>query len=75
MPMLRNEWSTSRLISQFDVNVEGLRRHDALDDVKILGRILVPMLERVREEHGDRVEIPSSAPVDVSRHAPVRNES
>jgi DNA polymerase III alpha subunit (gram-positive type) len=67
-------WSTSRLIQQFDVNVEGLRRHDALDDVKILGRILVPMLERVREEHGDRVEIPSSAPVDVNRHAPVRTE-
>jgi hypothetical protein len=32
------------LIEKSSVDITGLRRHDALDDVKILGRILLPML-------------------------------
>ena len=33
-------WSTSKLLQHFVVDTTGLRRHDALDDVKIHGRIL-----------------------------------
>jgi DNA polymerase III epsilon subunit-like protein len=64
-------WSTSALIQHFKVNTEGLRRHDALDDVKIVGRILMPMLELIRKKHGDRVRIPPDHPVSVKRHPPI----
>ncbi len=64
-------WSTSRLLAHFEVDIEGLQRHDALDDVKILGRILLPMLELIRSAHHDSVRIPSDRPVRVRRHPPV----
>jgi DNA polymerase III epsilon subunit-like protein len=64
-------WSTSALIQRFEVNTDGLRRHDALDDVKIAGRILLPMLELIRNDHGDRLRIPTSRPLSVKRHAPI----
>ena len=64
-------WSTSRLLAHFEVDIEGLHRHDALDDVKILGRILLPMLELIRTAHHDSVRIPSDRPVRVLRHPPV----
>ncbi len=64
-------WSTRALIDRFGVSTDGLRRHDALDDVKILGRILVPMLDMVRREHGDRVSIPAGRPIAVRRHPPI----
>ncbi len=67
-------WSTSRLIHHFSVDTGDLRRHDALDDVKILGRILRPMLQQIRQGHADRVHIPAGSPIDVRRHAPVRSE-
>lgn len=66
-------WSTSALIERFRVDTTGLRRHDALDDVRILGRILIPMLELVRTEHDDALVIPASTPVRVKRHPPVRS--
>ena len=65
-------WSTTRLINHFGVDVSGLRRHDALDDVKILGRTLLPMIDLVRSEHDDRVEI--REPLAIRRHPPVRSE-
>jgi DNA polymerase III epsilon subunit-like protein len=68
-------WSTTKLLQHFRVDTTGLRRHDALDDVKILGRILLPMLDLIRTEHGDRLEIPADKPVRVRRHPPVRSES
>lgn len=71
--LTEERWSTSRLISHFEVDVSGLRRHDALDDVKILSRILLPMLEQIRTERDDRLWIPEDDPVDVKRHAPVRS--
>jgi DNA polymerase III alpha subunit (gram-positive type) len=64
-------WSTSRLLARFQVDTQGLRRHDALDDVKILGRILLPMLDFIRERRGDAIRIPSDRPVRVRRHPPV----
>lgn len=66
-------WSTSALIQQFSVDTDGLRRHDALDDVKIVARILLPMLERFRTEHGDRLEIPRDRPLRIRRHPPLRS--
>ncbi len=66
-------WSTSALLNKFEVTTEGLRRHDALDDVKILGRILIPMIKLIKEEHGDRVHIPANKPVPVKRHPPIRS--
>ncbi|MGH2901920.1 MAG: hypothetical protein ACRDMZ_24815, partial [Solirubrobacteraceae bacterium] len=66
-------WSTSKLLQRFAVDTVGLRRHDALDDVKILGRLLLPMLRMVKEQHGDRFAIPAAAPVAVKRHPPVQN--
>lgn len=63
-------WSTSALVQRFAVDTSGLRRHDALDDVLILGRILLPMLERVRLEHGDRITLPPDRPLSVKRHPP-----
>lgn len=68
-------WSTTALIERFQVDVEGLRRHDALDDVKILGRILQPMLELLRARHGDRLVIPGGRPLRIKRHPPVTSES
>lgn len=65
-------WSTSALIDRFEVDISGLRRHDALDDVKILGRILIPMLEQFREKRGDRLVIPAENPVRIRRHAPIK---
>lgn len=67
-------WSTSALIQRFEVDTSGLRRHDALDDVKILGRILLPMIELIRNDAGDRLEIPADKPLRVRRHPPVRSE-
>ena len=64
-------WSTSALIQRFDVDISGLRRHDALDDVKILGRTLLPMLELIRTEHGDRLELAASARLEIARHPPI----
>jgi DNA polymerase III epsilon subunit-like protein len=66
-------WSTSALIQHFDVSTEGLRRHDALDDVKILGRILIPMLELVRTQFSDRLHIPAGKPIAVRRHPPIKD--
>jgi len=63
-------WSTTRLIKHFDADVSGLRRHDALDDVRILGRILLPMIEQFRTRRADRIEI--REPLAVRRHPPVR---
>ena len=65
-------WSTSALIQRFKVNIEGLRRHDALDDVKILARILLPMMQIIREDHDDRVFLPPDRPLSIKRHPPVR---
>ena len=68
-PQEGERWSTSRLVKHFDADVSGLRRHDALDDVKILGRILLPMLERIRNGYADRLEI--REPLEVRRHPPI----
>jgi DNA polymerase III alpha subunit (gram-positive type) len=65
-------WSTSALIQKFQVNIDGLRRHDALDDVKIVGRILLPMMELLKEKHADRIVIPPDKPVRVRRHPPFK---
>jgi DNA polymerase-3 subunit epsilon len=65
-------WSTSKLLHHYSVDTVGLRRHDALDDVKILGRLLVPMLRAAKLTHGDRMEIPASLPLAVKRHAPIK---
>jgi DNA polymerase III epsilon subunit-like protein len=65
-------WSTSALLQRFRVNTDGLRRHDALDDVKILGRILLPLLAILREEHADHLFIPPEKRLSIKRH-PVRS--
>ena len=67
-------WSTSALIQKFRVNIDGLRRHDALDDVKIVARILVPLIALVREKRGDRLVIPPHKPLSVKRHPPIKTE-
>jgi len=67
-------WSTSRLLAHFSVDTVGLRRHDALDDVKILGRLLAPLLRIALEQRGDRLEIPASAPLGIKRHPPIKPE-
>ena len=67
-------WSTSRLLNHFAVDTVGLRRHDALDDVKILGRLLVPMLRLARQKYADRLEIPAAAPLAIKRHPPIKPE-
>ncbi len=64
-------WSTTALIQRFEVDIGGLRRHDALDDVKILGRTLLPMLELIRTEHGDRLELAADARLEIARHPPI----
>lgn len=68
-------WSTSKLLARFQVDTVGLRRHDALDDVKILGRLLQPMLRKAQEQHGDQMEIPASAPLSIKRHPPIKSEN
>jgi DNA polymerase-3 subunit epsilon len=65
-------WSTSKLLARFEVDTVGLRRHDALDDVKILGRLLQPMLRLVTAERGDRIEIPAGQPLPIKRHPPIK---
>ncbi len=66
----QNRWSTSALLQRYAVDTTGLRRHDALDDVKILGRILQPMLRQLREAHHDRVHVPRESPLQIRRHPP-----
>jgi DNA polymerase III epsilon subunit-like protein len=66
-------WSTSKLLARFAVDTTGLRRHDALHDVKILGRILAPMLRQIRDERGDRLDIPAGRPLAIRRHPPVKS--
>jgi DNA polymerase III epsilon subunit-like protein len=68
-------WSTSSLIQRFEVDTTGLRRHDALDDVKILGRTLLPMLKLIREQHHDRLELPPEARLEIARHPPIESDS
>jgi DNA polymerase III alpha subunit (gram-positive type) len=67
-------WSTSKLLSRFGVDTTGLRRHDALHDVKILARILAPMI-RMLAERGDALRIPDNEPLAIRRHPPVRSGS
>jgi DNA polymerase III epsilon subunit-like protein len=66
-------WSTSALIERFKVDTSGLRRHNALDDVKILGRILLPMIERIRKDHDNTVVIPRESPLRIRRHPPIKS--
>ncbi len=61
-------WSTSALLQRFRVNIDGLRRHDALDDVKILGRILLPLLAMLREERADHLFIAPEKRLSIKRH-------
>ena len=68
-------WSTSALIDRFAVDVSGLRRHDALDDVKILGRILIPLLAGFADQRGDRLRLPADEPLRVRRHPPVKSDA
>jgi len=68
----QGRWSTSALVQRFDVDTSGLRRHDALDDVKILGRILLPMIGMLREGHSDRLVVPADRPVPIKRHPPIK---
>jgi DNA polymerase III epsilon subunit-like protein len=65
-------WSTSALVQRFEVDTSGLRRHDALDDVKILGRILLPMIAMLGEGHGDRLVVPGDQRVPIKRHPPIK---
>jgi len=67
-------WSTSKLLARFNVDTVGLRRHDALDDVKILGRLLQPMLRLVASDKGDRMEIPAGQPLPIKRHPPIKSD-
>jgi DNA polymerase III epsilon subunit-like protein len=67
-------WSTSALVQRFNVNTDGLRRHDALDDVKIVARILLPMIDVVVKEKRDRLAIPAGNPLSIKRHPPVKTE-
>jgi DNA polymerase III epsilon subunit-like protein len=67
----QGRWSTSALVQRFEVDTSGLRRHDALDDVKILGRILLPMIGMLREGHADRLVVPAERPVSIKRHPPI----
>jgi DNA polymerase III epsilon subunit-like protein len=72
-PPAGERWSTSKLLARFGVDIAGLRRHDALQDVKILGRILGPMTRQLQEERGDRIDIPAGQPLPIRRHPPVRS--
>lgn len=68
----QGRWSTSALVQRFGVDTSGLRRHDALDDVRILGRILLPMIGMLHEGHGDRLVAPADRPVPIKRHPPIK---
>jgi DNA polymerase-3 subunit epsilon len=68
-------WSTSALVGRFQADVQGLRRHDALNDVKILAAILAPMIDLIRREHGDRLEIPRDRPIPIRRHPPIQSDA
>lgn len=68
-----NRWSTSALLQRFKVRTDGLRRHDAVDDARILGRILLPIIEQIERDHADHVFISSHAPLSIKRHPPVRS--
>ncbi len=70
-PELR--WSTSALLQRFEVDITGLRRHDALHDVLILGRILLPLLQGFGQEHDDRIYVPPDKPLSINRHRPVKS--
>ncbi len=72
-PALR--WSTNALIQRFEVDVKGLRRHDALDDVRILGRILGPITKLIHDEQGDQLRIGLDAPLQIKRHPPIKPEA
>ncbi|HTO53139.1 MAG TPA: 3'-5' exonuclease [Myxococcota bacterium] len=72
-PAEGERWSTSRLLARFEVDTVGLRRHDALDDVKILGRLLQPMVRLVTVERADRMEIPAAQPLPIKRHPPIQS--
>ena len=72
-PALR--WSTNALIQRFEVDVTGLRRHDALDDVRILGRILGPITKLIKEEQGDQARIGLESPLEIKRHPPIKPEA
>lgn len=69
----QGRWSTSALLRRFRISTEGLRRHDALDDVKILARILLPMMDIVFQDHGDRIILPADRPLMIKRHPPVKS--
>lgn len=66
-------WSTSALLQRFEVDITGLRRHNALTDVKILGRILVGMIDLIRREHDDQLVIAPDERLPVKRHPPVKS--
>jgi DNA polymerase III epsilon subunit-like protein len=71
----QGRWSTSALVQRFQADTTGLRRHDALDDVRILSRIVLPMIGMIEEGHGDRVRVPADQPVSIRRHPPVKSSS
>jgi DNA polymerase III epsilon subunit-like protein len=66
-------WSTSALLQRFEVDITGLRRHNALTDVKILGRVLLGMIDLIRQEHGDRLVIAPTERLPIKRHPPVKS--
>jgi DNA polymerase III epsilon subunit-like protein len=67
----QGRWSTSALLQRYAVDTGELRRHDALDDVKILARILLPMLGQLRDDHGGRIVIDATKPLQIKRHPPI----
>lgn len=71
----QGRWSMSALVRWFHVDIDGLRRHDALDDVKMLGRVLLPMAELIAHDHGDCVVVPLDRPLAIKRHPPIKPAS
>jgi DNA polymerase-3 subunit epsilon len=71
----QGRWSMTALVRWFHVDTEGLRRHDALDDVKVLGRVILPMAELIAQDHDDRVILPPDRPLAIKRHPPLRPPS
>ena len=72
--------SLDRILADHEIGLAGLGanaeagcllRHDALDDVKILGRILIPMLKQFLEERDDLVNIVGDKPMGIRRHPPI----
>jgi DNA polymerase III alpha subunit (gram-positive type) len=72
-PPAGERWSTSQLLARFGVDIAGLRRHDALHDVKILARILAPMIRQLQDERGDCIDIPAGKALPIRRHPPIRS--